>query len=681
MNITGRPNRCFALFFLCIVLFPVSLAARQSPGSRELYEAGRSYLSADNPYQAIDSFRSSLRLNPSYVEARLGMAEALFLLGEYEEASAELERARPYAKGLRELVLLEARILMALGNYESSVSLYNSLLDKRPHDAEANRGLAEIYALNGQKDLAEQAYGRSLQYLPGDRRALLQLVLLHDSRRQRQKAESALSEVLRLFPDNLTVRLQAAEHYALYGDWKAALDQLARAKSMAPVPGNFDPRYRRVQMLDASLSLRRGDPAAALKALENLPAVDEPDSLFLLARIHRDLGSEEQAQRYLDILAKTVVNDEIVRIFREDPLVKSSSGFESYRRDAASWHLEQGRRYENEFFYDRAFREYGRAKVIDKFSADAWMAYVDLIRKKGFPSKYTDSLNVALENISTENPQRPKLERRRELLEHSGSSGLPEAWDIVDPWAHQPLSWNVSVYYLEDAQALPYHNGSAPVLSSYFASELDADSDVSVIGDTKNSLPEVTSVADFAEASRKARGSSDYFVMLGFAETERSFHGKAEIFLARTGESLGEYNEIRTGLGRVSDTLNRLALSTAAAIPVRSSILAVRGNKVLLDRGTWHGIDAEKEWLVLRKGSGRPALTEGGISYAPRDVLGTLTILESSESLTEAEFKKTGDFDFLTTADEAFLLTVPEFSENEFSSPDPAFRTRLLSIP
>ncbi|MCK5249997.1 MAG: tetratricopeptide repeat protein, partial [Spirochaetaceae bacterium] len=254
-------------------------------------------MSEDDPYHAIDSFRSALRINPAYADARLGMAEALFLLTEYEEAARELDEARPFASDRRDLVLLEARIITAMGRYDDAVVIYKRLLTTRPHDADANRGLAEIYAIIGQRELADGAYEISLRYSPGDRRVLLQLVLLHDEAREKAPANAALQEVLRLFPDNLAVRIQAAEHYALYDEWIAAMDHLDRAKSM--LNGPEDKRYPRIGLLDAELSLRKGDPASALESLNSLPDLMAPEVLYLLARAYRDLGNELQAQNVL----------------------------------------------------------------------------------------------------------------------------------------------------------------------------------------------------------------------------------------------------------------------------------------------------------------------------------------------------------------------------------------------
>ena len=53
-----------------------------------------------------------------------------------------------------------------------------------------------------------------------------------------------------------------------------------------------DSRYRRVGLLDAELSLMRGDSAAALSILNTLEDQDSPDVLYMMAMAYRDLETK-----------------------------------------------------------------------------------------------------------------------------------------------------------------------------------------------------------------------------------------------------------------------------------------------------------------------------------------------------------------------------------------------------
>lgn len=667
-----------ALLLILMGLFQALSCPAQSGSARGWYQRGRSALEADDPYTAIDSFREAMRLNPAYADARLGMAESLYLLGEYSKAYDEIDDARPFTVGDRRRILIEARILTALRRYDESKALYNGILNHRPHDPQANRGLAEIYVILGQRELAEEKYAGTLQYSPGNLRVLLQLNLLHNRYGEKNTAENALLEALRLYPDNIHVHIQAAEHYALYNEWDMA--SLHFESAMAMLEGPDDRRYRKIAALDASLQLRRGDPAAALKILQSLPADDEPELLLLNARAQRQLGNEEMAQQVLRLLLKLNPEDEIIRIFKETPLVQSISGFEKFRNESASWHLEKGMRQQQAFYFDQALSSYRRARRINSTNAEIWLKYANIIRLKGYPLKYRDELDAAVFELEN-NPQQQAIVRKRlELYRHSEGGNLGDTWNIPEPWSLNSEAWNVAVFSIRDERELINHEGTGLDIASYFADLLDSRPKVYVHNFDGGLFPAAKASDSYIEAFRKARNTVDYFVLLSFSETERSFSAEATVYFGRDGQEFLRISQDRSGKERVFDTLSILASDLAAGLPNKLSIINIDGERVLLDKGRWHGMTMGETLIVLRQGSARPAGTESGIEYPESDFLGTLEITGISESLSEGVFRRAGDFEFLSLGDEAYAAPVP-MDLPDSPLPDPAFRSRLLAIP
>lgn len=659
------------------------LMAKDTPDAREYCRMGLEALQMDNPYDAVDYFRSAIRLNPSYSDARLGMAQALFLLSEFTEAQKVLDEARKFAEGRRDFLLLEARLFTAMGNYEEARNRYLAVLSGRPHDADANRGLAEVFALTGQKNLAEDSFDLSLRQSPGDRRSLLQLVLLYDESREREKAEAALEEVLRLFPDNPDVRIRAAGHYALYSQWQRALEQLARARGMLSAN---DARRMKVELLEAELALEKGDASRAMETLLNLSRRgnfrDSLPFLYLLARAYRALGDEEKAQDTCSRILRIDPGDEIARMFREEALFLSASGWEKHRREAADWHLEQGRSQEENFYYNRAYNAYRRARLLAKHYPEAWMAYTGILKKMGYTEHYEDSLRTALLDIPPTHPDYALLQRRLSLLEHSSADRLGASWGVKDAWTVPRSAWKVGVYVYNQGHSLPVHGGSRNTLTLYFADVIDTNPELEVpaAGPEGYWGPGVIGVDSFSEAFRDSRGEDDYFLLLRFAETERTFSATCELYLSHSGELIERYTELRTGQGRVGNALHALAEAVGRSLPRSMSVLDMDGPRVLLDKGRWHGIESGSEWIVVRRGAGRPSLAEGGMEYPPEDFLGSLEIRDVTEPLSVGRFSRQGDFDFIQKGDEAFLLPVPENPPEPGMAPDPAFKARLLSI-
>ena len=666
-----------ALAVLLVAVCSAGVSAAEIYDARYWYSRGSDAAASDDYLAAVEFFRTAMRINPAYADARIGMADLLYRLGDYNEAYMEVEQARNYAAGDRRLILLEARILTALARYDEAEALYRGILDRYPHDSEANGGLAEIYAVTGQNELAEEAYGRSLRYAPGNMRALLQMVILHDEARDRQKAQNALEEALRRRPGDLEPQIAAVEHYALYQDWDNAGFYLNQALEM--LNGDDDPRYRRLAMLDAALALRRGDGAAALRALERVGG-DEGDALFLRARAYRAMGMEEKAQAALRRLTALQPENEIVGIYREHPLVRTRGGFKNDRAELARRYMEAGKKSRDGFYFDRAMAFYRRARLIAPTDPDVWLAYADIIRLKGFPEKYRDELSAALGEFSPDSPAAARAAEKLDLLEHSSADTLGTAWGISDPWNIDSSAWNVAVFFNREDQDILLHDGAAHALSSYFSYLLDISPSVRVVNLSGGLGPGVRPVDSFTDALRTARGAVDYFVLLELGETERSFDASASLHIARTGETITAMRQLRTGSGKVNDALQLLAGELASVIPRRMRILRTDGDRILLDKGRWHGTAVDDEYVVIRAGALRPSLSEEGVSFSDSDYLGTVNITEISESLSAGDYRRSGDFDFVSPGDEVLPLAPPEIPASS-SMPDPAFRSRLLSVP
>jgi len=676
-----RKKLGFKAVFLALFLVPGIAFSETSEDARSMYFEGIEALSLDNPYSAIDFFRNALRENPAYVEARLGMAEALFQLSEYEEAAREIEQVRPFAGNRRDFRLLDARIQTALGHFDEATDIYNELISILPYDAQANSGLAELYAIDGQHELAESAFDRSLKYSPGDRRAMLQLVLLHDKARDKVSSDEIVNQALELFPDNLRVRIVAIEHFALYEEWESVAENLDRAKAI--IGNSNSEHYLPLGLIEAEISLRNGDPATALRILEKMSNTDTPEVLYLLARAYRDSSMENKAQSTLSRLLAKRIDDEIARMLKEDYLMLSASGFKEQRIESASWHIKRGKAYEKEFLYRRAYHEYRRARLIDKYSPDAWIAYLEVLRKMGYMEHYADSLSAALADIPQSRPEYSVLKDRLESYKHSEKkNSLAIKWEIDDPWILNPAEWAVAVYVMPSGNSLPIHSGAQTTLGLYFADLLDFYPDVRVPTDSSGKNPTLKITGDFGQAFKESRDLNlDYFVILRFSETERTFNASADLYIARTGELYGQFNELRSGQNRVTNALHKLSDALNSTIPRLMKIEQIDGEYVLLNKGDWHGVTVGQSWIVLRGGSGRPSTEEGGISYKRDDFLGAVEISEVSEPLSEGIFEREGDFDFISLGDDVFQLPEPDTEAEGFFAPDPAFRAQLLAIP
>ncbi|MDC7232243.1 MAG: tetratricopeptide repeat protein, partial [Spirochaetales bacterium] len=120
-----------AVFFISVFTLP----AQQSP--LDFYTQGRHDLKSGDYYGSLDSFKKALAVNPAYVDARKGMAEAYFLLQEYAEALRHAEAALKGADSRVDLLTLMGRIYLGMNQMEEAEARFQQALAIEPNNAEA----------------------------------------------------------------------------------------------------------------------------------------------------------------------------------------------------------------------------------------------------------------------------------------------------------------------------------------------------------------------------------------------------------------------------------------------------------------------------------------------------------------------------------------------------------------
>jgi tetratricopeptide (TPR) repeat protein len=150
-----------------------------------LFMEGKSYLSQDQPHKAAARFREALRLQPSFGEARLGLAHAYREGGSYRYARKEyrvvLEKAPANIQALEGLANCE----MHLGQPNEAERLLKCALEISPKSVSTLNAMADLFYGQRQYDKALSYWEKSLALNPKQSQSLKDLVQdLHDYVRQ-----------------------------------------------------------------------------------------------------------------------------------------------------------------------------------------------------------------------------------------------------------------------------------------------------------------------------------------------------------------------------------------------------------------------------------------------------------------------------------------------------------------
>lgn len=276
--------------------------------------------------KALDEFQQTIRLEPSDVESRQRLAELHFMLGENEEATAQLETLLEYApdsyyamyrlaqvakeKGeLRRAAELfqgaiEAeprhqasrlelgRVLTELGEFEQATTVYREALELTPRDSGLRLQLAYALAYSGELEPSAAQFERILEAENENLDALLGLALVRRNLRELEVAQALLQRVLESEPGSVRARAALAGVYQDMRDYPAASIEL---DGLLSLPDSSYPKGQRAEYL-VQFGLARqelDDHRAAIEAFEKARDLRGDDVRFEAALIQSLLAAEQ----------------------------------------------------------------------------------------------------------------------------------------------------------------------------------------------------------------------------------------------------------------------------------------------------------------------------------------------------------------------------------------------------
>ena len=182
--------------YLVFILMICLTGVFSSPTVQEIFLEGEEFRMMGDYYRAVESYKTALQINPSYLGPLKGLAGSYFGLGEYQEALHWVSEALRYDRENIDLINLQGRILLGLGDFAEARKYFSAVLDKEPYNIDAQFGMAELEIANGKMQNALDRYINALRISPENRRALLSLVLLYDKLGNPGIAEDYIEQAL-----------------------------------------------------------------------------------------------------------------------------------------------------------------------------------------------------------------------------------------------------------------------------------------------------------------------------------------------------------------------------------------------------------------------------------------------------------------------------------------------------
>jgi TolB-like protein/DNA-binding winged helix-turn-helix (wHTH) protein/Flp pilus assembly protein TadD len=191
-------------------------------------------------------FRRAIELNPSYATAHHWYAWHLSLLGQYDEAIAEMRKA----ENLDPLSLIInadlAELLLIAHSYDESIQQSRKTIEMDPNFALAHNQLGQAYLEKHMNDKAVAALQKAVQLSGGSPTCIANLARAYAAAGKRSEAVKLLSNLKERSSPGYSDAAEIGEVYASLGDTDQAMNWLEKAYEERFNPGvllrlGFDP--------------------------------------------------------------------------------------------------------------------------------------------------------------------------------------------------------------------------------------------------------------------------------------------------------------------------------------------------------------------------------------------------------------------------------------------------------
>lgn len=644
-------------FFFSLIL--VALPAGFAQTALDYQKQANTAFAREDYLGAIEAWRSALAINPAWLEAKEGLAEAFFYLGEYDEAYSLVQEAARLGKFNPEVNVLWGRTLLAQGKLDEGLAKFDEVLKAQPRHLGALFGRAEYQVMMGHSQQALKLLEAIHRSAPASLRALLSMMLLYSDLRQDENWAETRARAMELHSSDDKVHLFSALHFAKIGNTAKAfeaVDNFLKLTRSEKTPA---------LLLKTRLFITDKRYSDALTLLENevfKTAANKKSSVawYLRGLAARALDQVERAQESFDQAVRLDKDNEVYRIVWENLYLNRQGTLENPQRlNLGKFHFGKAATWMEKNVLSSALDEYRRGLMVNPFDPAARLARAQLFKIQGFETTYLEELEFIAATVP--NFDNRDFQDQLEIARNRFLDSLPVRWKYdlrslgsLDDRVTQNFSrpFSLGIYYIPgDSDMAAF--ASTDDLARFLTAEL-----ASLRSLEPAAVP--LAVGSPNEAFRKARDlGQDFYLLLSLREGNRSFSVSAKVFLGRTGRQVQSFAVYKKGLGMVAGGLRETANLLASWFPWRGAVIQRQGQTALVNLGRKDGVAKDAQFTVLKEGALTLTGDQGWFKYLPADVLGTIKISALDDKISEGTFEKAGFFDTMAVRDEVLLLRDP----------------------
>lgn len=245
-------------------------------------------------YEGLETlWRDTLDKNPSSFMAHNNLGALLNRRGDYKEAESHLREAMRLKPGFVDSVVNMGKAHEGQGDLNGAMTYYQQAVELNPNFAPALNGLGAMHGAKGDMQTAEEYFLKAVHANSDYVSARINLAVIYASRADHQAAINQLEMVLRQQPEMSVARDHLINAYVAAGKLDEAEERLESFL-------NESPGDTRLLGTLGVVKAQQQQYRAAIDCFEQVLALnpDDPNALYYLALVHRELGQVDQAEQY-----------------------------------------------------------------------------------------------------------------------------------------------------------------------------------------------------------------------------------------------------------------------------------------------------------------------------------------------------------------------------------------------
>ncbi len=630
------------IFTLCIFLFSSVWAQT----ALDFYMQGKASQSREDWYSATEYYLEALEINPTYGDAWFSLAECAYELDQYDLAITYVDTAAKYIKNRVEIPNLKGFSLIGLGRLAEARVIFLETLASQPNDIDARFGLAQLDLFDGKFTAAENYFLDALKRDSSSKKALVSLALIADEMGDTRKAQAYVKQAINYHSDR-------ADVYYFAGYLSAKENKLQDAENYIRTAIRLNGNYHEAYKLLADVLFVAGRYAETIDICDYMIAQDRKNgsAWYIKGLAQSKLRQTNLALASWETGLSINPNDEIMRAAFE-LLIFDMIPIEDARREAWSeYHLEKADIAREKYLARTALYEYQRTLRLDPYNVEARLSLATILLQEGYSESYLSQLQfLQSQNIATRT-----VTDSIEAYESALSNTLPIKWD-VDAFYLDKTRWNIAFFHFDENLSL-YHQDSISIVTQMLAETFNASQTIEAVATN-------TPVSGFAQAFRNAREQGyDYFALVDVSEGERDIRITVDLYLSAMGTKVDSWEVYRTGNDMLSSSLQRIVNEITRALPQKGKIIDRRSTSILVDVGRKDGAHVDQVYEIYKDGDIQLADSGAGLKYDKQDLLGTITLTEVGEDVSQGVYKQNGFYDLVAIGDEIIPIVPSEPEE------------------